>query len=98
MKTLSKGSWNLALALALGATGGVVFAKGPGTSLAPDQWAMNQECVSIAPVTGATAKSPQHRLSQSCSSAVSVPAQRPLGQTTAKTPSRSDTPKLLADN
>lgn len=97
MKTVSLPSVSFALVVALGATSGAAFAKGPGSQIDQGSQGMQYRCESSAPLSAPTAKSPQWNQSISCQSMTSARPAAQSGYTAAKTPSRPAQPMLAAD-
>ena len=90
MNTVSRYSWNVALALTLTVGSGAVFAKDASTHASRDQAQVEYRCSSTAESTGATAKSPNGHSSYSCAPLASVQTTTLPGATTAKTPGKPD--------
>jgi hypothetical protein len=91
-------SWNLVLALSLALSSGVVLAKDARTHAARTQPWVEYQCSPTAESTGATAKSPQGNDSYSCTPITSLNTATPVGATTAKSPSSSESRLLTHGN
>ena len=98
MNTVSRYSWNVALALTLTAGSGAVFAKDASTHASRDQAQVEYRCSSTAESTGATAKSPNGNSPHSCIPVASAQMSTLQGATTAKTPGRPDGHLLTRDS